>query len=307
MGRNALDYAIPFVPFFASLADLFHQMNPQISLNDDVNNKEENFVFTDSKERTGQIVDLYLQRRVKIINTPSRDDSKNLESSVIEKLKSQIIDSCHNRMQKIAKIAEAFGLKKVDFGFRLPNVFREIDSDYISIGTRFSCLSPPVIFCKPSACNVPIDSDHGNRQVFELTPAEEFTLVHEIVHIAKSHALISLICSIAFSCFSTAIWLTVAKHSLLALKGKVSVGLIIPEVLKILSASFVYQLFTNALNRCQEKEADCEAMAYLQSNEGAIALFEPLEKEGGVVVDLSHPPLKERLAYCRAMNLPRYS
>jgi hypothetical protein len=304
MRRRALFHAIPFVPFFVSLSEVFHQVNPQISWNDDVNNNGENFVFTDSKERTGRIVDLYLQRRVKIINNLSKVDQKELQSNVTERLKSQIVENCHNRMQKIAKIAEDFGLKKVDFGFRLPKVFSEVDADYFAVGTRFSCLSPPVIFCRPPDCNISIGSDHGKMQVPELTPDEEFTLVHEIVHIAKSHAIISLICSIAFSYFSMAIWWPVVEHSLLALKGRVSIGLIIPKVLGILSASFVYQLFTNSLNRCQEKEADCEAMAYLQSNEGALALFEPLEKAGGAVVDLAHPSLKERIAYCRAMFLP---
>ena len=323
MGHDALKQAVPFVPLISSLFSFIPQIHPQSICDKSVN---ENFVIRESKERTGQIVDLYLKKRVVLMNNVSESAlhlllkdakmlhdpkfleqvvetltvDKELHAKIIQKLKSQIVEHCHETRKKVVKIAESFGIKKVDFSFAIPNK-ADHESPYSAFGNPFSFVSSPFISCCPPTRTIFVDPAITSMEIPAdyTTPELEFILAHEIVHIAKSHGLISAICSLAFSIFTSALWFSVLKECLV---GKLTIGFIIPKILGILGTAFASQLFEHTLDRCHEQEADCEAIDYLQSNLGGVAFFEKNEKKESSSLDLRHPPLLTRLEYCRSLG-----
>jgi hypothetical protein len=303
MGRQALKHAFPMVPLISSLVPIIFQIHPQFICDYE---ESDNFILTESKERTGQIVDIYLQRRMVLMNNLS-ESALELHAKCTQKLKSQIVDQCHETMKKIEKMAESFGIKKVGFNFQIPRADVDQECPYSAIGNRFSFMSFPLISCVPPQISIFVDPDCKSAEFIEIpvgqtTSELEFVLAHEMVHIAKAHGLVSSICGLAFSILTSSLWCFMLKDCvLLALQGRVIVGLIIPKILAILGIAFASQLFECTLDRCQEQEADCEAINYLQSNVGAVAFFKKIVKKWTSSIDLSHPSPQERLAYCRAL------
>jgi hypothetical protein len=203
MGRQALMHALPTVPLISSLLSFIPQIHPQFICDYRAN---DNFILTESKERIGQIVDLYLQ--------------------CTQKLQSQIVDHCHETMKKIEKMAESFGIKKVDFSFQIPGADADQECPYSAIGNRFSFMSSPLISCVLPQVTIFVDPDIKSVELIEIpadqTTAElEFVLAHEMVHIAKAHGLISSICSLAFSILTSALWCFVLKDCVLDRKSVV--------------------------------------------------------------------------------------
>lgn len=297
MCRSSLVDALPVAPLVNSLFNLAFQCHPQLFRNEDIADADaEDFILTDSKEHTAQVIDLYMQRRVNI-DAPSEE----LKTSTQANVKSSMIDSCHRRMQQIEKIAADFGIKKVAFGISIsrdPPECGAQEAPYQAIGNRYSYLSAPMIVATPPQIKLNVDpsisvtTEKLTEQQTAVEKGKNFIVAHEMVHIAKNHALISTISYAAFSALATGVWA-------LGLYSGVSVSSALCTYALVVGISLPFQVFYNTQRRCQEKEADLEAMKYLGSNEGAIAANEGFEKLG-VVDDLEHPPFQERKAYVLA-------
>lgn len=205
--QHAIADALPVVPLITSLSGLFLLSHPQIFRNDDLNDEGEDFVVTDfSKERLGQVIDLYLKKQVEVI-APSEE----LKSSTLANLKSTFVDNCCQRIMQIGKIAADFGIKKVGYGISLHND-RTPCSPYAAIGIQSSYFSDPIIIHTPPHFKIQVDPSiqysEGNVKK-DQQPSEkskDFIIAHEMVHIAKNHSLISSISHVGFSVLTTCAW-----------------------------------------------------------------------------------------------------
>jgi hypothetical protein len=236
-----------------------------------------------------------MQRRI-TINALSAD----LTSSAQTKLKSEIVGSLHQRMVKIGQIAEAFGINKVAFGLSLPIQMEpgSVYAPYGAIGGNLSCISAPMIVCTPSPLNVVVSSvaeSTGNGGTASESQAEQikdFLAAHEMVHTAKNHTVISAVTAVASSILISGIWMAGLYG------GGLTLGRVACTYGAVAGTSLLSRLFYCTQRRCQEKEADLEAIKYLKSNVGAIAAFDGYDK-GVSCTDLEHPPLRDRLNYSK--------
>lgn len=294
MFQMACKDALPIVPALIAILELGLISHPQLFRNDDLENPEgEDFILDASKERTEKAIDLYLDRRVEV-TAPTEE----LKVSALANLKSALVDACHRRMAQIDRIATDFGIKKVSFGISIPSdVGPAQEAPFEAVGTRTSFFSNPMIVASPPQLKIQVDpsiavaSDLSEQQKAG-EKAKEFIVAHEMVHIAKNHELIASISNVAFSVLTTGIWIA-------GLGSKITLASAVCTYGFVLGAAIPFELFFYSLRRAQEKEADLEAVRYLKTNEGAVASFEAFAKRG-VVQDLEHPSLDQRIAYIGA-------
>lgn len=294
MCRDSIADAVPLLPALRAILELGLVLHPQFCRNDDLSDAEgADFILTDSKEQTERVVDLYVKRKVEVV-APTEE----LKAGALAQVKSALVDACHRRMAQIDRIAADFGLKKVFYGVSISSDF-EGEAPFEAAGVRLSPLSDPMIIATPPRLKVEIDpgketsSDDALLEQFAREEkGKEFIVAHELVHIAKNHALIATVSYLAYSILATGLWVAAvgAGTSLIATYGLVFVGAAIP-----------FQLVFNTLRRSQEREADGEAMKYLKSNEGALAAHASLSKRGALD-DLEHPPMAQRLVYIQAFK-----
>jgi hypothetical protein len=292
MCPNAFADALPVLPLRYALIRLFTEIHPQFRRNDDLDNeKGANFTLTNSPDCIEKIVNLFMKRRMEIM-APSED----LKLATQEKLKSEGAEAVLQRILKIEEIAAGLEIKKVAVGYSLPIKYSP-GPFYSSIGGQFACLGAPMIIITPSDVKIEIDPTQpaptdDEEPKKRLEQAKTFCCVHEMVHIKKSHTLISTISHAAFAIFTSGIWMLRWQNGL-------SPTLAARTYVALLGPALLFQLFYNTQRRCQEMEADLGAIKYLGSSEGAILLFESIEKRGAASVGVAHPTPSVRLAYIR--------
>lgn len=294
MCRDSLIDAIPILPALRAILEVGLTLHPQFFRDDDINDDEAtDFILTDSKERTERVIDLYIKRKVEVLA-----GTEELKAGTLEHVKSTLVDACHRRMAQIDKIATDFGLKKVFFGLSIFSDSKE-EAPFEAAGTRLSFISDPMIIATPPRLSIQIDSSIGVPTEDSLLKqqalgdkSKEFIIAHEMVHIARNHALIATVSYLAYSILATSIWVAGIGAGLSLASVACTYG-------TVLGVAIPFQIFFNTLRRSQEKEADQEAMHYLKSNEGALAAHEALKKRGAVD-DLEHPSMAQRLAYIQA-------
>ncbi len=295
MSKIAAMNSFPGIAMLLALFQLFSTIHPQLLHSDNLRDPDaEDIILTTEPSNLEQAADLYLQRKV-TIETPSQE----LRLSTQKDIKTKAIDTWRQRIVLIDRIAKDFGIKKVAYGLSIP-----IDSSstvskeypYASVGNKSYHLSDPVIIRTPPSLRLEaskaktLEADRQKQQK-PLQQMEEFLIAHEIIHIAKNHSLISSITYVAFAILNTAMWVV-------GLQSGISLASLACTYTVVLGTALLYHLFYYTQRRCQEREADIEAMNHLQSNEGAIFAMESFKNT--VVDDLEHPPIKERLAYIQA-------
>jgi hypothetical protein len=290
MCRDACFNALPILPALRAVLELGLINHPQFGRNEDLLDAEgEDFLLDGSRERTEKVVDLYLQRRVRVA-APTEE----LKASAMAGIKTAFIDACQRRMFQIDKIAADFGIKKVSFGVSVPLDPSAEEAPYQAVGTRASRFSNPMIVCNPPCLNVQIDPTvqvSGEQTIEEKD--KEFVIAHEMIHIAKNHELIATVSYLAYSVLATGMWAA-------GVSGGVTLSSVLCTYGAVVGAAAVpFELFFYTLRRSQEQEADVEAIRYLKTNEGAKQYFEGI-KNRGVVDDLEHPPIDRRIAYIQA-------
>ena len=189
--------------------------------------------------------------------------------------------------------AKKLKCEKVDVGFSFSDSSEVLPMDlYMAVGGRFfSYFRKPFISFHLTAAQ-----EAKNLQdcvePFS-TSAKKFISAHEVSHIVFNHTLAQSIATLVYGLFNTILWQQRWSEDY-SQRDTFGIALI---------AAFVYQIFFSALVRHHEKQADLLACDALESNKEALEFFQAiaeLRKGKPEAVDVSHPPISERIAYVKA-------
>lgn len=280
MGLRSFAFAFPGFVFVGSLRVLCQEVNPQFAKRDLIHGVDPRaFIITGyNEDLLKRVAKLFVEK------LPESLRSTALEDRYVNDLK--------DFRAMVLRAAQVLKCERIDIGFSFSDSSKDLSMDrYMAFGGQaISYFSKPFMSFHLNA-SIEAENLEGGARPLSIK-AKDFVSAHEVSHITSNHTLVQAVVSFVYGFFNVVFWRQCwnKDYSLLVVLG---VALI---------AAFIFQLFFFTFLRHQEKQADLMACDVLESNEGAIEYFQTereLSKEKPDPLDLSHPPILERIAYVK--------